>query len=245
MNMFAMSDDNYPSERVINAASVGRLEDLRRALDDGGDPDYVRLNVAPTLITTFRNYEECLALLIERGARPDVPNQEGWTALHEASKKEETTLLEIVLRAPDTQVRMFAQDKHGHSALFAAMEENRFENAKLLLQREPTLVDTCDKQGITPVMFAAQNKNAEWLEFLLKAGADINSTTEDQKTLADFVGPWDEGRVIMQNTRAVKVDKTESAPKKVRSQTEDSAPVVEPPVKENAFQLGGVRKKTM
>lgn len=240
MNMFAKNDD-LPSERVINAASFGRLDDLRQALDDGGDPDHTRLNVCPTLITALRGYDDCLALLIERGARVDLPNQVGWTALHEAAKKEDPTLLEIVLTAPDSQLKIFVADEEGRSALFAAMEANRFDNAKLLLKREPELVDAGDHDGITPAMYAAQNKSAEWLEYLLKAGADINRTTSDQRTLADLVGPWDEGRFVLENTRAVVVEKTEP----VKKAEKEEPKVEEPAAPSNPFNLGGVKKKTL
>lgn len=241
MNMFAKTDD-LPSERVINAASFGRLDELRQALDDKGDPDHTRLNICPTLITAVRGYEDCLALLIERGARADLPNQVGWTALHEASKKEDTTLLEIVLRAPDSQLKMFVTDDEGRSALFAAIEANRPDNATLLLKREPELVDANDHEGITPAMYAAQMKNAEWLEYLLKAGADIERTTSDQRTLADLVGPWDEGRFVLENTRAVVVQKTEAVVKKVEK---EEVKVEEPVAPSNPFNLGGVKKKTL
>lgn len=241
MNMFAKNDD-LPSERVINAASFGRLDDLRQALDDGGDPDHTRLNVCPTLITALRGYDDCLALLIERGARVDLPNQVGWTALHEAAKKEDPTLLEIVLKAPDSQLKIFVSDDEGRTALFAAMEENRFDNAKLLLKREPELVDAGDHEGITPAMYAAQNKSAEWLEYLLKSGADINRTTSDQRTLADLVGPWDEGRFVLENTRAVVVEKTEPVIQKIEK---EEAKVEEPAAPTNPFNLGGVKKKTL
>lgn len=240
MNMFAKNDD-LPSERVINAASFGRLDDLRQALDDGGDPDHTRLNVCPTLITALRGYDDCLALLIERGARVDLPNQVGWTALHEAAKKEDPTLLEIVLTAPDSQLKIFVADEEGRSALFAAIEANRFDNAKLLLKREPELVDAGDHDGITPAMYAAQNKSAEWLEYLLKAGADINRTTSDQRTLADLVGPWDEGRFVLENTRAVVVEKTEPVKKAEKQEPK----VEEPAAPSNPFNLGGVKKKTL
>lgn len=243
MNMFAKNDD-LPSERVINAASFGRLDDLRQALEDKGDPDYTRLNVCPTLIATLRGYDDCLALLIEKGARVDIPNQVGWTALHEASKKEDTTLLEIVLAAPDSQLKMFSVDDEGRSALFAAMGDNRFDNATLLLKREPELIDVNDHEGITPAMFAAQIKNAEWLEYLLKAGADITRTTSDQRTLADFVGPWDEGRYVLENTRAVVVEKTEAV-KKVSKQEAQEEKNEEPVAPSNPFGLGGVKKKTL
>lgn len=240
MNMFAKNDD-LPSERVINAASFGRLDDLRQALDDGGDPDHTRLNICPTLITALRGYDDCLALLIERGARVDLPNQVGWTALHEAAKKEDPTLLEIVLTAPDSQLKMFVADEEGRSALFAAMEANRFDNAKLLLKREPELVDAGDHDGITPAMYAAQNKSAEWLEYLLKAGADINRTTSDQRTLAELVAPWDEGRFVLENTRAVVVEKTEP----VKKAEKEEPKVEEPAAPSNPFNLGGVKKKTL
>lgn len=240
MNMFAKNDD-LPSERVINAASFGRLDDLRQALDDGGDPDHTRLNVCPTLITALRGYDDCLALLIERGARVDLPNQVGWTALHEAAKKEDPTLLEIVLTAPDSQLKIFVADEEGRSALFAAIEANRFDNAKLLLKREPELVDAGDHDGITPAMYAAQNKSAEWLEYLLKSGADINRTTSDQRTLADLVAPWDEGRFVLENTRAVVVEKTEP----VKKAEKEEPKVEEPAAPSNPFNLGGVKKKTL
>lgn len=234
MNMFAIEEDKHPSELVLNAASVGRAVDLKNALDKGGDPDYVRLDIAPSLITAMRNFDECLEIVLQNGGHADIPNRSGWTALHEAAIKGDSVLLDIILKYPE-QVKLASRDKDGQTAFFATIDANQLENAKLLLDADPTLLNTADNDGITPVLYAIKTKKTEWVDFLLDNGADL---TIGEDKVHDALGSWEEGRELVARTRSI-VIREKVAP--VKQVVEDT---VEEPVKSNPFGLGSVKKKT-
>ena len=42
MNIFGNEEEDFPSERLINAASLGRADQLVSAIRDGGDVDHIR-----------------------------------------------------------------------------------------------------------------------------------------------------------------------------------------------------------
>lgn len=244
MNIFAIQDEDIkPSERVLNAASFGRLDDLRKALDDGGDPDYVRLDIAPTLIAAMREYPDALQMLIEAGAHTDIPNRMGWTALHEASTKAEPDCLAIILKAPEAQVNVYVRDNERRTAVFAAMEADRFDNANMLLTAAPELIDMADKEGCTPAMWAVQNKKEEWLEWCLQKGADVKRENERGESVLSTLGDWDEGRRLVETTRAIVVEKPITAPTSVQQAPVEE--ISEHLVPANPFGLGGVKKKTL
>ena len=242
MNIFAMNDDLMPSERVLNAASFGQLDNLLSALDDGGDANYVRLGIAPTLITAMRSYTDCLQLLMERGARGDVPNRMGWTALHEVCQKEEIEPLQIILSYPE-QTTLTVRDKEGHTALRAAMAADRVAQADLLVKADDTLLSMADLDGVTPVMWAVLEKKTEWLEWCLRNGADIKRENEKGQSALSLAAQWDEGAAIIESQSSFVVEKVEApvkladAPTAVEPQ-EEAAPA-------NPFGLGGLKKKTL
>lgn len=201
MNMFALPDEEIlPSERVLNAASVGKLDDLKKALNEGGDPNYIRLDIAPTLITAMRDYKECLQVLLEKGGSVTLPNKLGWTALHEVSIKETSDLLQVVIDY-STSLNLFVKDKEMKTAFFAAIENNRFNNAQLLWKHEPDLINMSDADGITPLMWSVLQKNEEALLWLLNHDADIHRQNSKGQYVSELFSDWEEGKEIWENKK--------------------------------------------
>lgn len=237
MNMFALNDDALNDERVITNASIGLAKPLRSALEEGGDPNYVRLDIAPSLITTMRDYVECLTLLLENNARGDIPNRMGWTAIHEAAQKENNECLNLLLSYPE-QTRFNVRDDRGWTALFVAMKNDRFENANALLKAMPDLLEMENGDGITPLMWSVQEKKEDWLEWCLRRGANVERSNEKGQTAGSLASVWDRGQEMISDLSSVTVS-FEAAPvkaKEVEEVEEEKAPA-------NPFGLGGVKKK--
>ena len=143
MNIFSNDNDDFPSERLLNAASTGQVGPLIAAIKDGGDVNHMRFDIAPTLICAMREYVDCMEVLMQSGASASIPNRMGWTALHEAAQKEDPTMLQAILNTPN-DTRLIKTDNDGTSALVAALEKDRFANAELLIKAEPRLLQVKD-----------------------------------------------------------------------------------------------------
>ena len=238
-NMFEMNDDLMPSERVLNAASFGQHEALLSALKEKGDPNYVRLDIAPSLICCMRAYDDCLRILMEHGARGDIANRVGWTAFHEASQKEDFSCLEILLSHPEQTV-FTVRDSLGETALHAAIVANRFENANALIKASPELLFMRNENGVSPVMWAVTNRKIDWLEWCLLHGADVNQSNERDESAASASHDWPEGKLMIENMKNMVV----IAPVKraiVVNDISEKEDVKE--VTTNPFGLGVVKKK--
>ena len=238
MNIFGNEEEDFPSERLINAASLGRADQLVSAIRDGGDVDHIRLDIAPTLICAMRQYSECLEILMQSGASASVPNRMGWTALHEASQKEDPACLQIILNNPD-RTKFLALDNKGTTALVAALEYGRFDNANMLVKAEPRLLSATDLEGSNAVLWAVQAKNAEALKWLLQKGASAEETNEKGLSAQTEVFSWDEGKALVEEFGYIAKERiaSENASKNQdKAQEEEKKP-------SNPFGLGEARKK--
>lgn len=80
------------------AAKEGRLDDLRRLLLNGTEPDLVDDNGTTALhFAAWENHADCVSILLEHGAEPEIAEGEGWTALHDAVRREYTHIVSMFL----------------------------------------------------------------------------------------------------------------------------------------------------
>lgn len=241
MNMFAMNEDALPSHRVINSASFGQLEPLVEALKEGGDPNFIRVDISPTLITCMRGYIDCFKALIEHGARSDIPNKRGWTALHEAAQKEEMDFLQAIYEQP-LQTRLRVKDHLGRTSLRAAMDADRFENAAFIIKQNPNLLEMDDNEGVRPILWAVINKNEDWLRWCLENGADASYTNEKGQSVVKECSNWEAGADILSEF-SLKADlATPVDNKKSNDETKEVAKE-KPEVASNPFGMAPIKKK--
>lgn len=110
--------------------------------------------------------------LLNKGAKVNDSDDEGWTALTWATLADEPAAVKFLLeRGADVNAR----DKLGRNALYwAAMEGNR-EIMELLLARGADANARERKRGWTPLMRAVVKGHGDAVELLLAKGADPNA----------------------------------------------------------------------
>ena len=69
---------------------------------------------------------------------------------------------------------MFLNSNVFSAEIHDATKKGDFEKLKILIKKDKTLVNSKDKNGKTPLHFAAQTNNKKFIEYLFKNGADIN-----------------------------------------------------------------------
>lgn len=241
-NLFAYEDPTQrASEALLDAAAIGRVQALQQAIADGGNPNHMRMDISPCLAAVSGDHVECVRLVIQAGGGADQPNRMGWTALHEAAVKEDTTILDIIL-ASEYEQSLTCRDRQGWTALRAAVDAGRPESVAKLLAEEPGLLNMVDRDGVSPLMAAAQARNSFMMEVLLSSGADLDVSDLDGRNISDYVEDWPEGQSLLDNhahllpTKEAQAPATKVAVQETVEQDPDPTPAANP------FGLGGMKK---
>lgn len=202
------------------AVSDGRIERVRAMLDSGTQVDAEDVGGCTALmIGAYMGQEAIVTLLLDYGASVGKPDRFGKTALHEASEHgflgvvqclvergadtnsetcSWTALLlaarndhsEIVHYLANTGAQVQAQDYHMRTALHWTAMHGSMLGLQTLVYRGAN-VDTADRWGRTPLMWAIENSEHSAGEFLLERGAAPLRRADDGSSalhVAAFVG---------------------------------------------------------
>ena len=145
---------------------------LRRELEDGKDPNYQDEKTLTThLHAVCANGEtDCVVLLLEFKADPNITDKEGMTPLHEACIKNKPECVRYLLEANADPVRA---DKEGNTPLHYACQKGASECTRLLLAHKDVALNAVNSHGLTALHMACLNKEGGLCPFLLlEKGAD-------------------------------------------------------------------------
>ena len=120
------------------------------------------------LFLAVMHYQDHLApLLLEHGADVTIPDNNGYTLLHEIAEHGQEELAAVMLnRGAGIEVR----DESGVTPLMTAIDKNRTSMAKLLVSKGAN-VNAADDDGVTPLLLAAGAGQEETVSLLLDRGA--------------------------------------------------------------------------
>lgn len=174
-------DVNVPNERgeraLSLAISLGRHQIVRMLCDQPAlDIDAAdHKGVTPIMYAvdyTARAYDcSLLNLLVRRGARTDLTDHDGCTALLRAAKGHSDIAIEHLLLGG---ARIDAVDPAGCCALALAAKFGNLSALTYLLKNTPIRVNTQDQGGRTPLFHAVMSGHREAAYELIKHGAHIN-----------------------------------------------------------------------
>ena len=154
---------------MVAAAGSGRVEALRRLLSAGADPERGddESGESPLHIAASGGQTATATLLIQAGARPDVPDHHGFTPLVHAAEKGQWAMVRLLLKHG---ARSGLQD-----ALISACKAGAPDAVRMLL-RAGAAVDGKSVYGLTPLMHAAGGvPKPEMVRLLLDSGAAVNA----------------------------------------------------------------------
>lgn len=122
------------------------------------------------------NNVEKLQDLIANGANvdevyTDFQNISTKSVLHICCEKGRLECAQVLV---DSGAFLGIHDKWGQTPLMYCMTVQYPEIGKILLEREPDLVDHCDVYGKTPLHCASESDSIECVQLLLEYGADID-----------------------------------------------------------------------
>lgn len=191
---------------LLEAASRGDVEEVKRMLDYGVDPNLANDDGLTALHQAcIDEYDEIAELLVEYGAIIDAEDRELWTPLHASAACGNFPMVEylvdhganvVALNADgNLPVDLVEEDEDLKNYLLKEMDNHGFDERKLdeLIQlREKQMMEDIrdaiekkrdleikNKEGATALHIAAANAYVEVLEFLLENDADIDVEDKD------------------------------------------------------------------
>lgn len=161
----------------------------------GQGADFSRFNDIATVAAHGKTEE--LIRLLQSGRQPDLPDDNGETALHYAAQLGDQQMVEALLYY---KAAVDPRDQFGNTPLHWAAQRGSTAVIQMLVDAKAA-IDPQNKQGVTPLMMAAKAGNAPAVRLLLKNGADPHR--------ADFTGRdaagWAAGKpAVVQLLRAAK-----------------------------------------
>lgn len=168
----ALSVRATPNDNLIEAAMLGRLGALKRALSRGADVN-LRDDIGrtPLMWTAMTGHPRIARYLIKVGAKVDIHDDGKWTALMQAADYGHDNVVRVLLRAG---ARVNAENNAGWTSLMIAAEGGYPEMARDLIEHKAD-VNAKNKSGKTALMVAAQNDNIGVIKPLVDAGANVNA----------------------------------------------------------------------
>ncbi|WP_341811169.1 ankyrin repeat domain-containing protein [Wolbachia endosymbiont (group A) of Oxytorus armatus] len=111
--------------------------------------------------------------LVSRNANVNTRDKYSWTPLHWAAYKGHLEVAEFLVKK-GADVNAASENLYGSRPIHIAIENNNKNIIEFLLSKEVGVNDT-DKQGYTPLHYAAWRGRLEVARFLIEKGADINA----------------------------------------------------------------------
>jgi hypothetical protein len=154
------------NEGLIEAASRGDLEKVKRLLNEGADVNAKnKYGQTPLHWAATWGHLDIVKLLVDRGADINAKDEDGETPLHWAAANDHLDVVEFLL---DRGADVNAKSGYGQTPLHWAATYSRLDIVKLLLDRGAD-VNAKNGDGKTPLDLARERGRWDIVNFLEKA----------------------------------------------------------------------------
>lgn len=201
---------------AVDQGSIGAAASL---LDRGADINgrLKESGITPLMLAAKNGFGDLVQYLVIRGAKLNIHDNAGSTALHYAAAKEDYATINFLLdngasinavdntgkkpldylpddkRASITMSRLTTQAEFDQALLdFSA--SNSYVGVSLAISKGAN-VNTCDKNGDTPLLVAARNNNSKIVALLLSHGANPMKVDRNGMSAMDYAAKQKNGKL--------------------------------------------------
>lgn len=167
--------DQKEARQAWEYARMGDHVRLQNALEGSGPKGKIRIydpNVDPqTLlaIAAYSNSVDCVKLLLDNEADPNLQNHNGHTPLHFVAFTGAAEVARVLLDRQNVDIHLRAAD--GKTPLHIAAERGHCTVLKMLIDKGAN-VNACDSLGETPLFGAIRGNHKNAADLLLRSNAD-------------------------------------------------------------------------
>lgn len=161
---------------------------IRILLENGADVNvqdesWLKSGRTPLMYAVLRGDAELVQALLDKGARLDLKNKDGDTALSLAGKEGLEYITQLLENPAGRNAKANADPER--TPLLKAVRKGRLDKVKALIDRGAD-VNLRTPSGSTPLMYAADRGKPDIVRFLLKRGADVNAKNGTNNTALIF-----------------------------------------------------------
>jgi serine/threonine-protein phosphatase 6 regulatory ankyrin repeat subunit B len=191
--------------RITSGSATDKAKTIRILLENGADVNvqdesWMKTGRTPLMYAVMQGDAALVQDLLARGARLDLKNKEGETALFLAKKdglEYITQLLEKPVDGAKAPSKLIDPAVH---PLFVAVKEGRSDKVKALIA-EGIDVNFRAPTGSTPLMYAADGNKLDIVRFLLNSHADVNAKNGANNTALIYASIKGHERVVYELLR--------------------------------------------
>jgi len=167
-------------DKVVAAIGQKNVAEVRQLLRQAPELAIQKNYQDETLLHFAANVgsPEIVADLLVRGAKPDLPDEFGWTPLHEACGNGNEAIVAMFLQLP---FNLDGVSRKGETALHLATRQGFAKIVKQLLQAGANH-EFRNRDGNTPLHVAALAGRLDLLQIIREAGGDIHARNLNGET---------------------------------------------------------------
>jgi len=161
---------------IHTAANKGNVDLVRLLIKEGAYVDDVCRSSGRTPLhyAAMHNHRKVAELLLEKGANASARDKYGNAPHHLAEARRTSGLAKWL--ADVAKEQFDSKPDKPEKQIFGAIRIGDAEAATRLVGEHPSVVNSTDKLGSTPLHLAVQRRNAQIIAILVQAGADKEAT---------------------------------------------------------------------
>lgn len=208
------------SETLFTSIKRGNLAEVVSAIERGAPLNEARTDILPLMLAVRERQVAIAEKLIDEGADANATNNFGWTALLEATRLGQMEMVEML----DTyEINFNAASSRGDGLLHAAVQGNTKGMVPFFIERNVP-VDRPNRNGVTPVMMAAERRSLESFRELVVGKADLDRQDSSGMSARQRAAHWPEVADLLSATPVKSADEQVKAVETAVAETVAGAP---------------------